>query len=172
MGDVQRWTSVIAAATGVAALCVSIVALWFAWAGSRHAALVLTWRDARVSLENRGPANARDVRLTIGTPEQRETSTSGRPGQGLRVDQSVSLLPVGYTLEDRLSLYLGMQPGDYIAEITWHDARLRQQRLTMPMAMQLTNESRPLLSDREASRLSRALGEGVGNSVAERLRRL
>lgn len=175
MGDPQSWTAVIGAVTGVAALVVSAAAFWVTWVRSRQAALVLTWSStSRVSLENRGPADARDVHLTIGTKEQREKHAADPDdvGKRLRVDQRAEQLPVGYSIEDRLSLYLNMKPDDYIAEISWRDSRLRRHRLTIPLAMRrVDDESRPLLNDRQAERLAKSMGEGIGAAVAESMRR-
>jgi hypothetical protein len=173
----QAVGAVVGAATGIAALVVSVLALWFAQAGNRAAALVITWRaDDRFSLENRGPAAARDVVLEVTSPTQRERALPDTEPEYLRYElrREVERLPVGYTIEDRLSRTISTAPEDYVATLRWRDDRIRTQSLELRLAQEhdtLRSRMQPVLGDRQVARLSKEIGEGIGAAIADYLRR-
>jgi hypothetical protein len=185
MGELTTWStghwqtaaSIAGAVTGVAALLVSALALWFAQARNRTAALVLTWHaNGRLTLENRGPADARDVKLEVTHPSQRErqkTNPDDPEHMLYEVKKSLPRLLVGYSYEDRVMALLSADPDSVWASLSWRDDRLRRQSIDMVLhpARPKADGSTPLLSDRQIAMLADKLGAGIGAAVKDHLAR-
>lgn len=174
--QLQTAASLVGATTGVAALLVSGLALWFAQAGNRAAAMVLTWTaDNRVILENRGPSAAKSVHLEVTSPSNRERAADladMSPHMRFEVIKSIERLPVGFSYQDHMFRAVG-ETGDYIARLTWRDGRFREQSLELPLDQESSApfaRERQVVSDRQVEKISDGLSSGIARALKSHLR--
>lgn len=179
MGELTDWgTGQWQTLVSLGALGVSVLALWLTQARNRSAAMVLTWHaNERVTLENRGPADARDVQLEIDSARQREGRTMPN-GEDVpdhmryEVKQAIALMPAGHSFEDRVTRMLGDDVDSFHGRVTWRDGRLRRQRLEIVLYQrrQPSESASAVLTDRQVAVIAEKLGAGVGVAVREHLR--
>lgn len=166
----QAIAGVAGAITGILALFVSALAFWFAVAGARAAAMVVTWdTSGRITLENRGPAGARDVVFEVTGKGRREQARDLPEHLRFDVRQTVKALPVGYTVEDRLSRRLMEKPSNYVATIKWNDSRLRRQHLEVELSQQPSGRDEQPLTDEQLRYLTNGLSAGMAQALLEHL---
>jgi hypothetical protein len=138
-------------AIALAALALSVFSLWRVEQANRQAAVVLTWVDNEMVIENRGPASARDVGLSI----------DGRPEPG------VPLLPAGFVHRVRFDRVLGQLP---VCSLVWRDRRWRTQRLELKPTQQRTQppgSSRPPLTDHQVDHVADRLAAGIAQGFKD-----
>ena len=139
------------------ALALGVWNLWRSEQRNRQAALVLTYVDQELVIENRGPASARAVSLITGV------------GERARVDGPVSLLPAGYVHRVPYVRMVGEIP---TCVLSWKDGRLREQRLELAPSQQRSTTpgaGRPPLTDRQVTDLADGLAAGLAQGFKDHL---
>lgn len=168
----QAVGAVVGAVCAVLALLVSAAAFYVAVAGTRVSQLVVRWHaDRRLTLENRGPATAKKIQLTLRHQPRRDVDSDSdveSPSEPRR-SKTIDVLPAGFVYEDRAER-LFMQV-DHTVELTWRDGRLLRQRYVVPLRQEAApfDSSRPLLTDRQVTEVAERLGAGIGAAFRDEL---
>ncbi len=128
--------------------------LWRTEQSNRQAAVVLSWVEGAMVIENRGPASARNVRLVV------------EEGDAARESEEVPLLPAGFVHRVPYERGLYQTPQ---CDLSWHDGGRRRRSLVLSPSEQTPNRrvEKPPLSDRQVRDLADGLAAGIAKGFKE-----